>query len=223
VNVDNQPGTGSTLAPKLVAASPPHGYALLVNTSAQAYSATVARDLPYDPLRDFTPVSPLSSQAYVFITGRETGIRSIRELIGLAERHQTQITFASMGVGTGSYVGASELTITAGLRARHVPPLPSEAITDVLHQMISGRAYYMLAPIPTALPAIKDGSLLALGVSASRRSPLVPEIPAIAEVGVSKFDFPIWYGVWAPAATPANIVTRLAADIQGRRRPKSSL
>ena len=84
----------------------------------------------------------------------------------------------------------------------------------MLHQMIAGRALYMLAPIPTALPAIKDGSLLALGVSTSRRSPLVPEIPAIAEAGVPKFDFPIWYGVWAPAATPASIVKVLGKDIQ---------
>jgi tripartite-type tricarboxylate transporter receptor subunit TctC len=214
VNVDNQPGAGSRLAPKLVAASPPDGYTLLVNTSAQAYSATIARDLPYDPLADFVPLSPLSSQAYVFITGRETGVSSLQSLISLAERHETEIKFASMGVGTGSYVGASELSITAGLRARHVPPQPSEAITDVLHQMIAGRAHYMLAPIPTALPAIRDGSLLALGVSTSRRSSLVPEIPTIAEVGVPKFDFPIWYGVWAPAGTPANIVRVLAADIQ---------
>jgi tripartite-type tricarboxylate transporter receptor subunit TctC len=214
VNVENEAGAGSTLAPKLVAASPPDGYTLLVNTSAHAYSATVARDLPYDPLADFIPVSPLSSQAYVFITGRQTGISSVRDLIGLAERHQGEITFASMGVGTGSYVGASELSTAVGLRAKHVPPLPSEAITDVLHQMIAGRAQYMLAPIPTALPAIRDGSLLALGVSTSRRSLLVPEIPAIAEAGVPKFDFPIWYGVWAPAATPVNIVKRLAVDIQ---------
>jgi len=214
VNVDNQPGAGSTLAPKLVAASSPDGYTLLVNTSAQAYSATVARDLPYDPLKDFTPVSPLSSQAYVFITGRETGISSIRDLIGLAKRRQTEITFASTGVGTGSHIGANELSIAAGSRARHVPTLPSEAISDVLREMIAGRADYMLAPIPTALPAIRDGSLVALGVSTSRRSPLVPEIPAIAEVGVRKFDFPIWYGVWAPAATPAKVVGLLAADIQ---------
>jgi tripartite-type tricarboxylate transporter receptor subunit TctC len=202
------------MAPKLVATAPPDGYTLLVNTSAQAYSATVARDLAYDPLAGFIPVSSLSSQAYVFITGKDTGINSIRNLIGLAERHQTQVTFASMGLGTGSYVGASELSIVAGLRARHVPPQPSEAITDVLHQMIAGRAHYMLAPIPTAMPAIRDGSLLALGVSTSRRSSLVPEIPPIAEVGVPKFDFPIWYGVWAPAGTPANIVNVLAADIQ---------
>jgi tripartite-type tricarboxylate transporter receptor subunit TctC len=214
VNVDNQPGAGGTLAPKLVAAAPLDGYTLLVSTSAQAYSATVARDLPYDPLKDFIPVSPLSSQAYVFITGRETGISSLKDLIGLAGRLQTEITFASMGVGTGSYVGASELSIAAGLRARHVPPLPSEAITDVIHQMITGRSHYMLAPIPPALPAIKDGSLLALGVSTSRRSSLVPEIPAIAEVGIPKFDSPIWYGVWAPAGTPTNIVKLLATDIQ---------
>jgi tripartite-type tricarboxylate transporter receptor subunit TctC len=214
VNVDNQPGAGSTLAPKLVAASPPDGYTLLVNTSAQAYSAAVAEGLPYDPLADFIPVSPLSTQAYVFITGRETGISSVRDLIGLAERHQTEITFASMGVGTGSYVGANELSIVAGLRARHVPPQPSEAITDVLHQMITGRAHYMLAPIPTALPAIKDGSLIALGVSTARRSALVPDIPPIAELGVARFDFPIWYGVWAPAGTPAKLVRRLAVDVQ---------
>jgi tripartite-type tricarboxylate transporter receptor subunit TctC len=119
-----------------------------------------------------------------------------------------------MGVGTGSYVGASELSLTAGLHAKHVPPQAGEAITDVLHQMIAGRAHYMLAPIPTALPAIREGSLVALGVSTSQRSPLVPEIPAIVEVGVQKFDFPIWYGVWAPAGTPAGVVRRLASDIQ---------
>jgi tripartite-type tricarboxylate transporter receptor subunit TctC len=214
VNVDNQPGSGSTLAPKLVAASLPDGYTLLVSTSAQAYSATVAKDLPYDPLKDFIPVSPLSSQAYVFISGRETGIRSLKDLIGLAQRPQTEITFTSMGIGTGSYVGASELSIAAGLRAKHVPPLPSEAITDVLRGMIACRSHYMLSPIPTALPAISEGSLVALGVSTSRRSPLVPDIPAISEVGLPKFDFPIWYGVWAPAATPAGVVRRLASDIQ---------
>jgi tripartite-type tricarboxylate transporter receptor subunit TctC len=214
VDVDNRPGAGSTLAAKLVAGSPPDGYTLLVNTSAQAYSAAVAMDLPYHPLKDFTPICPLSSQAYVFVTGRETGVSSVHDLIALAEKGRADIRFASTGIGTGSYVGASELSIAAGLHATHVPPLPGEAITDVLAQMIAGRAHYMLAPIPTALPAIRDGSLLALGVSTSRRSPLVPEIPAIAEVGVPKFDFPIWYGVWAPAATPANIVELLAADIQ---------
>jgi tripartite-type tricarboxylate transporter receptor subunit TctC len=214
VNVENDSGAGSTLAPKLVAASPPDGYTLLVNTSAHAYSATLARDLPYDPLADFIPVSPLSSQAYVFITGRQTGISSVRDLIDLAEQHQGEVTFASMGLGTGSYVGASELSIVLGLRAKHVPPLPSEAITDVLHQMVVGRAQYMLAPIPTALPAIKDGSLLALGVSTSRRSSLAPDIPTVAEAGVSKFDFPIWYGVWVRAGTPADIIRRLTHDIQ---------
>jgi tripartite-type tricarboxylate transporter receptor subunit TctC len=101
-----------------------------------------------------------------------------------------------------------------GLRAKHVPPLPSEAITDVLRQMAAGRAQCMLAPIPTALPVIKDGTLVALGVSTARRSNLVPDIPAIAEAGVPNFDFPIWYGVWAPAGTPANIVRLLAMDIQ---------
>ena len=214
VSVDNQPGAATTLAPKLVAASPADGYTLLVNTSAQAYSASVAKDLPYDPLKDFTPVSPLSSQAYVFVTGRKTGIHSVRDLIAMAAQPRSEITFASMGMGTGSYVGASELSIAAGLRATHVPPLPSQAVSDWLALMIAGRAHYTLAPIPTFLPAIRDGSLVALGVSTSQRSSLAPEIPAIAELGIPKFDFPIWYGVWAPAGTPANIIKRLATDIQ---------
>jgi len=212
--VENRPGASGTAAAALVAKSRADGYALLVSTSAQAYSASIARDLSYDPLRDFTAISPLSSQPYVFITGRKTGVSSIGDLIAIAAQRQSEITFASTGVGTATYVGGSELSIAAGFPARHVPPLPSEAISDVLRQMVAGRASYMLAPIPTALPAIRDGSLLALGVSTLRRSSLVPEIPAIAEVGVPEFDFPIWYGVWAPAATPANIVRLLAADIQ---------
>jgi tripartite-type tricarboxylate transporter receptor subunit TctC len=214
VTVENHPGAGSSAGPAFVAKSRPDGYTVLVSTSAHAYSAALRKDLAYDPLKDFTPVSPLSSQAYVFLTGRRTRVSSVHDLIVIAEQRPSEITFASMGIGTGSYVGASELSIAAGLSATHVPPLSGEAISDVLAQMIAGRAHYMLAPIPTALPAIRDGSLVALGVSTSRRSPLIPETAAIAEVGVPNFDFPIWYGVWAPAATPEDIVELLSADIR---------
>jgi tripartite-type tricarboxylate transporter receptor subunit TctC len=214
VYVDNQPGAATTLAPKLVAASPADGYTLLVNSSAQAYSASVAEGLPYDPLKDFTPVSSLSSQAYVFVTGRKTGIHSVRDLIALAQQRRSEVTFASMGIGTGSFVGASELSAAAGLHAKHVAPPAGEAIADMLAQMVAGRAHYMMGPIPTFLPAIRDGSLVALGVSTSQRSPLIPDIPALAEVGVGKFNFPIWYGVWAPAGTPASVINQLATDIQ---------
>jgi len=146
------------------------------------------------------------------VTGRNTGISSVGHLIAVAKERRSEITFASMGIGTGSHIGASELSDAAELRARHVPPLAGEAIADALAQTIAGRAHYMLAPIPTALPLIEDGSLLALGVSTSRRSPLIPEIPAIAEVDVPMFDFPIWYGAWAPAGVSANILSRLASD-----------
>jgi len=213
VTVENRPGSGATLAAALVSKAAADGYTLLVNTSAQAYSAGVGMRLGYDPLGDFSPVASLTTQPYVFVTGRKTGIATVHDLVAAAKKQRTRITFGSTGIGTGSHIGAAELSLEAGLNAAHVPPLPDDAITEVLAHTIAGRTDYMLAPIPTALPAIRKADLIALGVSTTTRSSLVPDAPTIAEAGLPGFDFPIWYGVWAPAGTPPEIVAKLSADI----------
>jgi tripartite-type tricarboxylate transporter receptor subunit TctC len=213
VTVENHPGAGSTAAPALVAKSPADGYTLLVNTSAHAYSAALLKDLPYDPLKDFIPVAPLTSQPYVVVTGKSSGIVTLGELIAMAKAKPGQLRFGSSGLGTATHLGVEKFNLGAGIKALHVPARQGDAIADTIANTVAGRTDYLLAPIELALPQIRDGKLIALGVSTARRSVLLPEVPTIAEAGVAGFDFPIWYGIWVPAGTPAGVVDKLAKDI----------
>jgi tripartite-type tricarboxylate transporter receptor subunit TctC len=213
VTVENHPGKGSTEAPALVAKSPPDGYTLLVNTSAQAYSAALVKTLPYDPLKDFIPVAPLTSQPYVLVAGKSSGIVSVGELIAAAKAKPGELKFGSTGLGTGTHLGIEKFNLEAGIRAAHAPAQPGDAIADVIANAVAGRTTYMMAPIQLALVDIRAGSLRALGVTTKKRSSLLPDVPTIAEAGIAGFDYPIWYGVWVPAGTPAAVVDKLAMDI----------
>ena len=213
VTVENHPGKGSTEAPALVAKSPPDGYTLLVNTSAQAYSAALVKTLPYDPLKDFIPVAPLTSQPYVLVAGKSSGITSVGELIAAAKAKPGELKFGSTGVGTGTHLGIEKFNLEAGIRAAHMPAQPADTIADVIANAVAGRITYMLAPIQLALVEIRAGNLRALGVTTTTRSALLPKVPTISEAGVPGFNHPIWYGVWVPAGTPAEVVDKLAKDL----------
>ena len=213
VTVENHPGAGSTAAPALVAKSPADGYTLLVNTSAQAYSAALLKNLPYDPLKDFIPVAPLTSQPYVLVAGKLAGITTVGELVAAAKAKPAELKFGSAGLGTGTHLGVEKFNLEAGIKAIHVPARQGDAIADTIANTVAGRTDYLLAPIPLALADIRAGRLRALGVSTKKRSYLLPEVPTIAEAGVAGFDYPIWYGVWVPAGTPAAVVDKLAKDI----------
>jgi tripartite-type tricarboxylate transporter receptor subunit TctC len=210
VTVENHPGAGSTAAPALVAKSPADGFALLVNTSAQAYSAAVLKNLPYDPLQDFIPVAPLTSQPYVLVAGKSTGITTIGELIAAAKQRPGKLKFGSAGLGTGTHLGAEEFNLETGIKAVHVP---GDTTPQAIAETVAGRTTYMIAPISFALGDIRAGKLRALGVTTKKRSSLLLDVPTVAEAGVPGFNFPIWYGVWAPAGTPAGVVDKLAKDI----------
>jgi len=213
VTVENCPGAGATAAPALVAKSSPDGYTVLVNTSAQAYCASLMKNLPYDPLKDFIPVAPLSSQAYVLVAGKSSSMTSVRDLVTAARAKPGELKFGSTGVGTGSHLGIEKLNLDAGIRAQHVPAGPDDSITNVIANAVAGRITYVIAPIALALVDIRAGRLCALGVSTRKRSSLMPDVPTIAEAGVPGFDYPIWYGVWVPAGTHAGVVDKLAQGI----------
>ncbi len=213
VTVENHPGAGSTAAPALVAKSPADGYTLLVNTSAQVYSAAFLKNLPYDPLKDFIPVSPLTSQPYVLVEGKSSGIATLGELIAAAKAKPGELKFGSTGVGTGTHLGLVKFNLEAGIQAVHVPAKAGDAIADVIANTVAGGATYMLAPIQIALADIRAGKLRPLGVTTKNRSNLLPEVPTIAEAGVPGFDYPIWYGLWVSAGTPAGVVDKLSKDI----------
>src|SRR3981189_1462343 len=214
VTVENHPGAGSTAAPALVAKSSADGYTLLVNTSAQAYSAALLKNLPYDPLKDFIPVAPLTSQPYVLVAGKLAGITTVGELVAAAKAKPGELKFGSSGLGTGTHLGVLKFNLEAGIKAVHVPARKGDAIADTIANTVAGRTDYLLAPIQLALADIRAGRLRALGVSTKKRSYLLPEVPTIAEAGVAGFDYPIWYGMWVPARTPAKVVNKLSKDIE---------
>ena len=121
--------------------------------------------------------------------------------------------FGSTGIGTGTHVGVQKFNQAVGIEALHVPPSPSNSNADTIANAIAGRFTYYLVPISLALPPIRNGMLVALGVSTTQRSTLLPEIPTIAEVSAVMFDFPIWYGMWVSAGTPIDVVGKLANDV----------
>jgi tripartite-type tricarboxylate transporter receptor subunit TctC len=213
VTVENHPGGGSTAAPALVAEAPADGYTLLVNTSAHAYSAALVDDLPYDPLHDFVPVAPLTSQAYVLVASAAAAVGSLRELIAAARAKPGELVFASSGLGTGTHLATEQLNLAVGITAVHLPAAAGDAIAETMAKTVRGDRDYAMSPIPIAAPHLRTGALVALGVSSARRSPLLPDVPTIAEAGVPGFDFPIWYGVWVRAGTPPAVVEKLAEDI----------
>ena len=164
VTVENVPGAGATAGPAQVAKSPADGYTLLVNTSAQAYSAALLKNLPYDPLKDFIPVAPLTSQPYVLVTGKMTGMTTVGELVAAVKAKPGQLKFGSTGLGTGSHLGIEKFNRAAGIKAVHAPARPGEAIADTIANTVAGRTHYLLAPIQLALVDIRAGRLCPLGV-----------------------------------------------------------
>jgi len=155
----------------------------------------------------------LTRQAYVLVAGNSSGITTVTELVAAAKAKPGELSFGSPGIGTGSHVGAEKFNLAAGVKAVHVPAPPGDGIAETIAKTVAGHTTYLLAPIPLAMADIRSGKLRALGVSTNRRSLLLPEVPTIAEAGVSGFDYTIWYGVWAPAGTPQQVVDQLGKDI----------
>ena len=130
-----------------------------MNTSGQAYSAVLVKNLPYDPLKDFIAVAPLTSQAYVLVSGNSSGITTVRELIAAAKINPGGLKFGSTGIGTGAHLGLVKFNLQAAIEAVHVPPRPGDAITDVIANAVAGHTTHMLAPIHLALADIQAGSV----------------------------------------------------------------
>ena len=213
VSVDNHPGADATAAPAFVAAARPDGCTLLINTSAHAYSAAIAERLPYDPLDDFVAIAPLSSQPYVLVASPSSGLRTLADLVSAGRARPGRLRFASSGVGTATHLGIEKLNEGLGISAIHTPAGPTDAGADTGDRVAAGEADYAMSPISIAGPLVSAGELVALGVSGSRRSRLLPDVPTLAQAGATGFDFPIWYGIWAPSGTPAQIIDALARDI----------
>jgi tripartite-type tricarboxylate transporter receptor subunit TctC len=210
VIVDNRPGAGGTIGAAIAAKSPPDGYTLLVNSAAHAYNPWIYPGLAFDTVRDFADVAPLAGQPNVLVVAPTTGYRNVADLIAAAKAKPGALNFGSAGTGSGTHINAEKFRLAAGIDVVHIPYKGTpEALTDTM----TGRITYFFSPISAALPNIREGKLVALGVSTARRSSVLPNVPTIAESGLPGFDYNLWVGLFAPAGTPADIVDRIARDV----------
>jgi tripartite-type tricarboxylate transporter receptor subunit TctC len=207
---DNRAGAGSSIAATAVAKSTPDGYTLLFNSSAQSINPALYAKLPYDTLKDFVEIAMVASQPNILVVNPSSSIKSVADLIAEAKAKPGQINFGSAGVGTGTHLNLEKFKLMTGANVTHVPYKGTpEVVTDI----IGGRTTAYFAPITAALPFVQSGKLRALAVSGGKRSAQVPDVPTVAEAGVKGFEFLLWFGVWGPSGMPANLVSKIASDI----------
>ncbi len=211
VVVDNRAGAGGVIAADTTAKAAPDGYTLIMATIASmATNVSLIRNLPYDPVRDFAPVTQVASQQLVLLVHPGVAAKSVPELIQLAKAKPGQLTFASAGSGTGGHLSGELFKLLAGIDMIHVQ---YKGVAPALVDVISGQVNMTFASILTGLPHVKSNRLRPFGVTGARRSPPLPEVPTMTEAGVRGYESSTWYGVLGPKALPRPIVLKLNNEI----------
>jgi tripartite-type tricarboxylate transporter receptor subunit TctC len=210
VVIDNRGGAGGSIGTEVVAKSPPDGYTLLIVSGAHAINPGLYRKLPYDSVRDFAPVTMLTSGPGLLVVHPSVPAKTVKEFIALAKARPGQLNYASAGIGTPPHLAGELFKTMAGVNIVHVPYKGNgPAYTD----LIGGHVSVMFPTIPTAIPHVRAGKLRALAVTTRSRTAIAPELPPISESGVPGYDVSSWYGLLAPAGTPAAVVSRLQREI----------
>ena len=211
VVVDNRPGAGTTLASEIVAKAPPDGYTLFMqDITTHAINASLYRKLPYDSVRDFTPVSRVASTPLMLVVHPSLPVKTVKEMIALAKARPGQIVYASSGNGTILHLAMETLKSMAKVDLVHVPYKGSaQAVQGVL----GGEVAVSFSTMPPALPQVQAGRLRALAVTTTTRVPALPNIPTVAEAALPGFDVVLYSGILAPANLPKDILARLNSEI----------
>ena len=210
VVVDNRPGAGGVAGARIVAESNPDGYTLLSVSAAHVVSPTVHARMPYDTARDFAGITTTASACYLLVVPPTLGIKSVKDLIALAKAKPGQVNFSSGSTGSGTHFAAEIFKSAAGIDVVHVP---YKGVPEALTDTIANRVQFFMAPLASAINMVKEGRLIALGVSAEKRVRTQPDIPTIAESGLAGFRWDSWAGLLAPAKTPRAIIDKLNAEI----------
>ena len=216
--IDNRPGGGTLIGMDAVAQAPPDGYTLYMSPSTTTTMHIVRKSMPYDVRKAFAPVTQVVVLPQALIIHPSVPAKTMQEFIALAKRAPGKLTYGSAGIGTAPHMSMELLKSMAGLDIQHIPYRGvSQSLTDVLGGRISG----MILNVLTSKPSVDAGLLRALGVTGLTRSEAMPTIPPIAESGVPKYESLQWFGVLAPAGTPASVVNLLQSKIaEGLRAPE---
>lgn len=211
VVVENRPGAGGSIGSNAVVQAEPDGYTLLANSSAHASNPVLYAKLPYDTMKDFTNISPMAGQPNVLIVGPGAGWKTLKDFIAAAKAKPGQLNFSSAGMGSGTHLNLEKFKLMAGIEVTHVP---YKGTPEAMGDTIAGRVCCYFAPISAATSHVNAGKAVALGVSSKKRSPLLPNVPTIAEAGVPNFDYNLWVGLWGPKGMKADLVNKINKDVQ---------
>ena len=207
--VENRPGADGSIATELVAKSTPDGYTLVMVSNAHTITP-FQRKLAYNPVKDFAPVTLVASTPNLLLVHPSLPVRNVKELVALAKARPGQLSFGSSGTGTSPFLAMELFKSMTGTNIVHVPYKGSNpAVID----LVGGHIQLMFGAIPTTLSHVRSGRLRAIAISSPKRWPSVPELPTVAESGLPGFEAATWYGVLAPAGTPAPIVAKLQSDM----------
>ncbi|MEP7207366.1 MAG: tripartite tricarboxylate transporter substrate binding protein [Casimicrobiaceae bacterium] len=211
VVVENRPGAGGVVGSEAVAKSAPDGYTLIMgNAGSHGINAAVYSKLPYDIQRDFVPVSQVAVAPNIVVINPGVPAKSIAEFIAYAKANPGKLSYASGGNGSSAHMSMELFKTMAGLDIQHVPYKGS---SPALQDLVGGQVAIFIGNMPPTVPLVKGGKLRALAVTTRNRSALMPELPTIDQSGLPGFETVAWFGVLAPAGTPAEIVNRLSIEI----------
>jgi tripartite-type tricarboxylate transporter receptor subunit TctC len=209
--VDNRPGANGNIGIDLVKRAPGNGHTLLVVPAGNmTINPTLMSNLPYDVQKDFTPIAMLAKAANVIAVFPSVPVKSIPELVAMSKAKPGTMAFASPGIGSGLHLAGELFKDASGADMLHIP---YKGTTQAMNDAIGGQVQVIFGALPTLMPQIKAGKLRALAVTGAARSPIMPELPTLADEGVKGVDVVSWYGLFVPSSTPANVSGQLARDV----------
>ena len=211
VVAENRAGAGGSIGAAAVARAAPDGYTLLIDSSAHSVSPAIYAKLPYDTTKDFIDVAPFAVQPNVLVVPGTSAIRNVADLVAAAKAKPGALNFGNAGIGSGTHLSAEKFIAASGIK---VTQIPFKGTPEVITALLGGSVDCYWAPISAAMSNIRSGKLRPLAVSSARRNSQLPEVPTTGEAGVPNADSPLWFGLWAPAGTPPEIVNKLSVDIR---------
>jgi tripartite-type tricarboxylate transporter receptor subunit TctC len=218
--VENRGGSAAIVGTEVVKNADPDGYTLLLGQSGPiSINPAVYKNLPYDPVKDFAPISLTSTYPYIMVVNRSLGVKTLQEFVALAKSKPGALNFGTTGVGASNHLLTELFDLKAGIKMTHIPYRGTAlAVAD----LVAGQVQVVFSDPISALQLVKSGTLVALAVTSKDRSPIAPDVPTISESGYPGFDAVGWHGILAPAKTPPAIVAKLNAEIvQALKNPET--
>jgi len=208
---ENRAGAGGSIGSAVVAREVPDGYTLLINSNAHSVNPAIYAKLPYDTTKDFSDIVPLAVQPNVLVVNAGAPYRSVMDLVNEAKAKPGAINWGHAGIGSGTHLNTEKFLAAASIKVTQVP---FKGTPEVFAAMFSGDVQAYWAPISAAMSNVKSGRLRPLAVSTAKRNAQLPDVPTTGEAGVKGADSPLWFGVWGPARMPADLVTKINADVR---------